>query len=277
LTVCLVVFSKYVPEMSFITVLLSDAPAMEPYVNYYQRMLALDHDEGEEIVDEYLKNHSAEELYEKVLIPALSRAKQDRRNNKLTDGDEQSVYDGTRAILEDLEDEPKDSTSPDAKAESAKPDTLAPENLEQILGFPADGKADEVALLTFEKILDARRYKTAVISADMLAAEMLSLVEQKQPRLICIGAIAPGGLAHARYLCKRIRARCPEVKILVGRWGFGRSLENARATLTSAGADRIASTLMEARDQLSGLMQLEPADDHSRTGSTNRTVARPSA
>ncbi|MGH7851955.1 MAG: AI-2E family transporter, partial [Candidatus Binatia bacterium] len=182
LTVCLVVFSKYVPEMTFITVLLSDAPAMEPYVNYYQRMLALDHDEGEEIVDEYLKNHSAAELYEKVLIPALSRAKQDRRRNKLTDRDEQSVYDGTRAILEDLEDEPKDSTSPDPKAESAQPDTLAPENMEQILGFPAEGKADEVALLTLEKILDARRYRTAVISADMLAAEMVSLVEQKQPR-----------------------------------------------------------------------------------------------
>jgi predicted PurR-regulated permease PerM len=262
LTVCLVVFSKYVPEMSFITVLLSDAPAMEPYVNYYQRMLALDHDEGEAIVDEYLENHSAEELYERVLIPALSRAKQDRRHNKLTDGDERSVYDGTRAILEDLEDEPKDSTSPDPKAESAQPDTLAPENMEQILGFPADGKADEVALLTFEKILDARRYRTAIISADMLAAEMVSLVEQKQPRLICIGAIAPGGLAHARYLCKRIRARCPEVKILVGRWGFGGSLENARATLTSAGADRIAGTLVEARHQLLQLGQLEPSEDH---------------
>lgn len=260
LTVCLVVFSKYVPEMTFVTVLLSDAPALEPHINYYQRMLAMDQDEGEEIVQEYLKNHSAEELYDRVIIPALSRAKQDRRHNHLTDSDERALYDGTRAILEDLQDEPRDSVSSDSEADSARTNS-APENVEQILSFPADGQADEVALLTFEKVLDPGRYKAVVISAEMLAAEMVSLVEQQQPRLVCIGAIAPGGLAHARYLCKRIRTRCPEVKILVGRWGFGGNLESSRATLTSAGAARIASTLAEARDQLSRLMQLDPADD----------------
>jgi hypothetical protein len=101
------------------------------------------------------------------------------------------------------------------------------------------------------------RYKMEIISADMLASEMVSLVERKQPGIICIGAVAPGGLAHARYLCKRIRARCPEVKILVGRWGFSGNPETTRATLTSAGADRIASTLAEARDHLTQLIHLD--------------------
>ena len=262
LTVCLVVFAKYVPEMTFVTVLLSDAPALEPYINYYQRMLAADQDEGEEIVQEYLKSHPAEELYDQVLIPALSRAKHDRRHNQLTESDERALYDGTRAILEDLEDGPKDLTAPDAKADSRNDVPLATESVEQFLAFPADGKADEVALLAFEKILDGRRHKVTVISADVLAAEMVSLVEQKQPRLICIGAIAPGGLAHARYLCKRLRARCPQVKILVGRWELSGSLEHNRTTLTAAGADRVAGTLVEARHQLIQLTQLEPSEDH---------------
>jgi predicted PurR-regulated permease PerM len=263
LTVCLVVFSKYVPEMTFITVLLSDAPALEPHINYYQRMLAEDQDEGEEIVQEYLSNHSPAELYDRVLIPALSRAKQDRRHNQLTERDERAVYDGTRAILEELEIEQKEATSPELQFEFAKSGSLAaPANLEQILAFPADGKADEMALLTFEKILDPRHPKMDVVSADMLAAEMVSLVEQKQPRLVCIGAIAPGGLAHARYLCKRIRARRPQIRILVGRWGFDANLENSRATLTSAGADRTAGTLVEARHQLLQLIQLDPGESH---------------
>jgi predicted PurR-regulated permease PerM len=260
LTVCLVVFSKYVPEMTFVTVLLSDAPALEPHINYYQRMLAADQDEGEEIVQEYLGNHSFEELHDQVLIPSLSRAKQDRRHNHLTERDERALYDGTRAILEDLEDGSKDSSSePKAKAVEG---SLVSENVERVLGFPADGEADEVALLSFEKMLDSRGYKLDVVSADMLAAEMVSLVEQKQPRLVCIGAIAPGGLAHARYLCKRIRARLPQVRILVGRWGFDANLENSRATLTSAGADRIAATLVEARHQLLQLIHLEPSENH---------------
>lgn len=261
LTVCLVVFSKYVPEMTFVTVLLSDAPALEPHINYYQRMLAADQDEGEEIVQEYLNNHSFEELHDQVLIPALSRAKQDRRHNHLTEKDERALYGGTRAILEDLEDGAKDAASSEPKDKTVE-GNLASENVERVLGFPADGEADEVALLTFEKMLDSRGYKLDVVSADMLAAEMVSLVEQKQPRLVCIGAIAPGGLTHARYLCKRIRARLPQVRILVGRWGFDANLENTRATLTSAGADRIAGTLVEARHQLLQLIHLEPSENH---------------
>ncbi|MGH7797566.1 MAG: AI-2E family transporter [Candidatus Binatia bacterium] len=260
LTVCLVVFSKYVPEITFVTVLLSDAPALEPHVNYYQRMLALDEDEGEEIVEEYLKYHSAAELYDEVFIPALSRAKNDRRHGQLTEGDEQAVYHGTRAILEDLENHLDESTAHDEHSESAEPESVPPEQIVPIVGFPADGKADEVALLTFAKLLDGRRYKMDVISADMLASEMVSLVgQQQQTRLVCIGAIAPGGLARARYLCKRMRARFPEIKIIAGRWGSYDSVENARISLTSAGTDRVAATLLEARDQLVQLAHLQPA------------------
>ncbi|HEX9788333.1 MAG TPA: hypothetical protein VGB09_09920, partial [Candidatus Binatia bacterium] len=51
----------------------------------------------------------------------------------------------------------------------------------------------------------------------------------------------------------------PEVKILVGRWGFSDRLDNARESLAPAGADRIAGTLLEARDQLLQLVHLQPA------------------
>jgi predicted PurR-regulated permease PerM len=42
LTVCVVVLGKYVPGMDFIGVLISDQPAMEPNISYYQRLLAMD-------------------------------------------------------------------------------------------------------------------------------------------------------------------------------------------------------------------------------------------
>jgi predicted PurR-regulated permease PerM len=254
LTVCLVVFSKYVPEMTFITVLLSDAPALEPHVNYYQRMLASDQDEGEDIVDGYLKNHSTADLYDRVFVPALSRAKHDRRHGQLTDRDELAVYDGTRAILEELTE--RRGEAPDTGKSSVTENVSVDE---VVLGFPADGKADELALLMFAQLLDQQRYKMDVVSADMLAAEMVSLVGQNRSRLVCVGAIAPGGLARARYLCKRIRARFPEVKIQVGRWGSSDNHDNARTSLAAAGADRVAGSLLEARDQLVQLSHLEPA------------------
>ena len=263
LTVCLVVFAKYVPEMAFVTVLLSDAPALETYVNFYQRMLANDQDEGEEIVEEYLQTHSITELCDDVFIPALSRGKSDRRRDQLSEKDQKSVHDSTRAILEDLDDrQAAAKKSPEKKLESVEPAAPPSDQVFQIFAFPADGEADEIALLALAKLLDSRRYPIDVASPNMLAAEVVALVEEKQPRLVCIGAIAPGGLVQARYLCKRIRARCADVKILVGRWNFSGSLEYAQASLTSVGADRVVATLSEARDQLSQLVQLT-ADDSS--------------
>ena len=260
LTVCLVVFAKYVPEMTFITVLLSDAPALEPYVNYYQRMLALDRDEAEEIVEEYLKDHEATKLHDEIFIPALSRAKSDRLRGQLGAKDERAVYEETRRILEDVDDRREELAGAARDTDSNQLEVLPPGEIVQILGLPAESEADELALLSLAKLLDSRRCNMTLISADMLAAEMASLIEEKKPALVCIGAVAPGGLAHARYLCKRIRARSPEIKIAVGRWGFSANLDNARASLTSAGADRVGATLIESRDQISQLIQLERAD-----------------
>jgi len=36
--------------------------------------------------------------------------------------------------------------------------------------------------------------------------------------MVVIGAVSPGGISHTRYLCKRIRAKYPELKVVVGRW-----------------------------------------------------------
>ena len=252
LTVCVVVFSKYVPEMTFVTVMLSDAPALEPYVNYYQRMLAEDQDEGEEIVEEYLHDHSPAELYDNVIVPALSRAKADRRRGQLTEHDEKMVYRGTRATLDDIDDHWQETPARE----------LLDERIPRVFGLPADGEGDELALLALQKIIDPRRCAMDVLSAEMLASEMIARVEEIKPFLVCVGAMAPSGLAHARYLCKRIRARFPELKILVGRWGAGADLEKIEDSLKSAGVERVAGTLGASREQLLALLTLTPETEN---------------
>ena len=42
MTVCLIVMSRYVPNMHFLNVLLSDDPPLTPEAGFYQRLLALD-------------------------------------------------------------------------------------------------------------------------------------------------------------------------------------------------------------------------------------------
>ena len=55
LTVCLVMLGRYVPQLEFLAVLLGDEPALDPSVSFYQRLLARDQDEAEDLVLEHLK------------------------------------------------------------------------------------------------------------------------------------------------------------------------------------------------------------------------------
>jgi len=62
--------------------------------------------------------------------------------------------------------------------------------------------------------------------------------------------LPPGGLAHTRYLCKRLRARLPQARIVVGRWGLKGNTEENREQLQAAGADQVETTLLETRTHL---------------------------
>ena len=69
-------------------------------------------------------------------------------------------------------------------------------------------------------------------------------------------ATPPGGLAHTRYLCKRLRARFPDLKIHVCRWDDRARAQSNPGHLLEAGADLITATLLETRQQLASLLPI---------------------
>jgi predicted PurR-regulated permease PerM len=258
LTVCVVVLGKYVPGMNFIGVLMSDQPAMESNITYYQRLLAMDQAEAAEIVEEHLKTQPLEQLFDGVLIPALNYARRDRELGRLTEDGEQFVFRATREILEELNTLKLESSS-DA-SDSSQPATIvanSPVILPKlsILGCPAQDETDELALLMFRQLLDCTRFEVEIMSDPMLTAEVVARIGEKSPAIICIAAVQPGGLAQTRYLCKRLRARFPNLKIAVGRWGTGSENNNS---ILLAGADTVGITMIETREQMIQLSQISP-------------------
>ena len=256
LTVCVVVLGKYVPGMDFIGVLISDQPAMESNISYYQRLLAMDQAEAAEIVEEHLKTQPREQIFDAVLIPALNYARRDRELGRLTEDGEQFVFRATREILEDLNSLMPESSS--EASDSSQPATIdgnSPVILPKvpILACPAHDEADELALLMFRRLLDCTKYEVEIMSDAMLTAEVVALIGEKSPAMICIAAVPPGGLAQTRYLCKRLRARFPDLKIAVGRWGTGSEDSNS---ILLAGADRVGTTMIETREQMIQLCQI---------------------
>ena len=99
-------------------------------------------------------------------------------------------------------------------------------------------------------LLDPVRYRMEVTRPGMLVAEVLARVDLHRPALLCIGAVAPGGLSQARHLCKRLRSQCPELKIVVGRWGLHDEMDADRQHLLAAGADRVETTVLDTQRTL---------------------------
>ena len=72
LTVCLSVLSRYIPPLDFINTLMGDEPVLDLPTRYYQRLLARDDDEAAEIVETYGQTHDPEDVYDDIIVPALT-------------------------------------------------------------------------------------------------------------------------------------------------------------------------------------------------------------
>jgi predicted PurR-regulated permease PerM len=241
LTVCLVVLTKYVPDLDIVSLLMSDEPVMSPAQTYYQRLVARDESEAATLVQEFLKSHPDRDLHDEVFVPALILAQRDCRRDRITDADMRFVEQATRDLVEEL------ALTESPAAGAATPDTL-------VLGFPAQEEADEIALLMIKQRLDPGRIAMDVASPNLLASEAIATVEAREPAAVLIGALAgPGHALQLRYLCKRLRARFPELPIVVGWWGGDGGQESIRSALVSAGADRVNLNLAEAAAQVQEL------------------------
>jgi hypothetical protein len=66
----------------------------------------------------------------------------------------------------------------------------------------------------------------------------------------CISVVSPSTVIHARYLCVKLRARFPQLKIVIGLWGTTQGLTDAARRLRDSGADEVVTTLADAVVQL---------------------------
>src|SRR5262249_51177237 len=88
-------------------------------------------------------------------------------------------------------------------------------------------------------------------------SEVVSAVQSRRPVLLCIGALPPGGIPQARHICKRVRAQVADLKVVVGRWDT-RTEDFNGEVFEAAGADRVATSLLECRDQILELLRATP-------------------
>src|SRR4029434_7293201 len=125
-------------------------------------------------------------------------------------------YQATRELVDNLGASQAVTSIAEVPIVSAEDTAAALPPKVRILACPAHDEADEVALQMFQHVLDPVRFEVEFTKTTLLTAQVLSLVEQTSPEIVCIGLVPPVGFAQTRYLCNRLRARFPTLPIVIG-------------------------------------------------------------
>ena len=242
LTLCLILVGRYVPEMSFLEVLLGDEPVLRPEELYYQRLLAMDQDEARNVAEQFLGEKSVNDFYESVLIPALHLAEEDRHSDVLGDHSSEFISQSTRELIEDLE-ERFVTDSPDQRADH-RPKILS--SNAAVVCVPARDEADELVGMMLTNILRRSSVENAAFLPIGTVDDMLDAVGRGAFDVACVSALPPFAVGQARSLCKRLQARFPNLKVVVGLWGFNGGVVKAQERVGQSCTDAVCTNLTEA-------------------------------
>jgi hypothetical protein len=124
-----------------------------------------------------------------------------------------------------------------------------------IVCLPAHDEADEIVNLMLAQLLELRGYCSFSLSQSALASEMVEEVEKRNADVVIISALPPSAVAHSRYLCKRVHARFPDARMIVGLWLVKGDVKKLRDRITCVADVQIATTLMSMQEQIHQIVQ----------------------
>lgn len=270
LTVCLMVLGHYVPQLSFLEIVLGDEPVLPPEQQFYQRMLAADPEEARSIAETYVKEHSVVNLYESVIIPALKLAEQDRIIENLDDDSKAFMFQSVKELIEDMG-ERLDESRAALQAEDGSEDYLQPRQsnpLSRIACLPSKAGSDELIVAMLTQLLrhegfPAREFKPGNMEP------LLSEINRDDSAIVCLSAIPPSSTPYARSLCKMLKAGAPRAQIVIGMWNMDGDTAKARERLGPGCAALVSTNLTDVLVQVRGLILADTLDE----GAESRSVS----
>lgn len=280
LTVCLLVIGKHVPQLSFLTILLGDEPVFKIETRVYQRLLAGDQEEAVELLEEGLEHEPLAEIYDTVLIPALARAETHWLRGDLNDARHTFIFQSVKEIIEGFGESQRvvpapTETEPIVETNGHSPAVVASSSSKPfILCLPARTEADEIAAIMLTQILRAEEFPVQSVAITAQSSEIVDFVEKHDAVVICISAMAPAAVMHARHLFKRLRRDFPAVQIVIGLWDGSGGLAKATKRLDPDAATHVVASLAEAQEQVHRFIQpdLSPIKSDAQHDSDSRAL-----
>ena len=175
--------------------------------------------------------------------------------------EELAILDGTRELIADaaaFTRAARTARDPQTASSAEAADAI------RILGYPAN-PADELALQMLGQVLRDVSATLDIWPGRLGASELTAVVREKGYRIVCLADLPPSAPSKTRYMVKKLRASIPELPVVVGRWAPASLVDESAQPLLDAGATHVASTLLETRDHLRGVIDAmnRPAVDNA--------------
>jgi predicted PurR-regulated permease PerM len=239
LTVCLVVMGKYIPQLAWLHVLLGDQPVLGLHEQLYQRLLAGNAEEADEILETALRQQPLVAVCDGIVLRALQLSERDHHQGALREAKRRSVLDH----LEHWCDEVIHSRG------ARLPGSLPPPAWDAacVLCLPTTDRADQIAA----KLLALVLVEQGVPARALSRAEVRDLDVSCAATAVVISALALDATMPARHLCRRTRSQFADCPIVVGLWHVAGEPQKSGLRLTAAGATEVVTTFEAAGVHLS--------------------------
>lgn len=262
ITVCLLVLGTYVPGMSFLSMLLGSEPVLEPPAQFYQRMLSMESEDMLDLAVKHIEEHSLEDFYENIFVPALLLSEEDRHSGSLTEERQRFIFQASRELIDELErrDDLARAEEPGApSAEHAASTAPARPGLPVVLGIPARDEADEIVAHVLCHLLRRRNVAAATAPLATPLEAVFQSADRTEVRATFISALPPSAVGAARQMCRRLKVRSPGTPVLVGVWQHRATPDEIESRLHGSGPDEIVTTLAEAVRNIEALLGISSA------------------
>jgi predicted PurR-regulated permease PerM len=263
LTVCLIVIGRQVPRLHYLEVLFGERTGLPPSEHFYQRVLASNTRDARAFVEASLNARPRAEVYDTVIVPALTMIGEARHSEEMTTVRAEEVLQSMEELVEDL----TGGEALDARPEPAK----------CVLCIPARDFADEIACQLAQQVLqDTASVRS--IAADSSMSNVQDLVARVQPEVICVVGVPPRAMHPIKMRCHQLRVRFPESVIVACMLSDENELSSLRSRIPTEDAQHVVSSLQLMRDYLTSVLHLDAAavegtEEGENAGALTRDMA----
>lgn len=248
LTVCLLVLGKHVKELEFLAILLGSEPALEPPGQFYQRLIISDDEAALGLLETQRDETSLEQVYDEILLPTLSLLDHDMRRGRC----EPRVWRSMMNTIGDL------VFALGEQDEAKEPTNNEPASQALVLCLSDRHLADRLAATMCAQILQHRGYTADLAFGSFHQPSFMKQIDRPDVTQLCVCMTLRAARTFGRRVMRNLRARFPELPILVTLWDHPEGPAIIKHGLNDAGASATAISLADAVDKTHSLLDAAP-------------------